>query len=131
MEQFFRAIGVVLLAVTLILTLRADGKAMGQLLSLAVCCMVLGLGASFLSPIIDFVQTLSSVGDLDQQLVTTLLKVVGISATAEISTLLCDDSGNSALGKVIQLLATAVMLYLSLPMLTALLQLIEGVLKSL
>ena len=131
MEGFFKAVGAALIAVVLILTLRREGREIGQLLSVLACVLVAMVALSYFQPVADFIQTLKRVGSLDGQMVGILLKVVGISITAEISALICDDSGNSALGKALQLLATAVILCLSVPLLNQLLQLIEGILGGL
>ncbi len=131
MEQFFRTIALVLLAVVFVLVLKNNTKGIGELLTLLVCCMVLSAAISYLQPVIDFMKSVQQIGGLDNQMLKLLLKVVGISITAEIVSLLCEDSGNSAMGKTIQFLATAVMIWLSLPMLTSFLQLIEGILDRL
>lgn len=131
MEQFFRTIALVLLAVVFVLILKNNTKGIGELLTLLVCCMVLSAAISYLQPVIDFMKSVQQIGGLDNQMLKLLLKVVGISITAEIVSLLCEDSGNSAMGKTIQFLATAVMIWLSLPMLTSFLQLIEGILDRL
>lgn len=129
MEQFFRAVALVLLAVVFVLILKNSSKGIGELLSLLVCCMVMMAAVSYLEPVIAFVETVQDLSGLDGDMLKILLKVVGISVTAEIAGLLCDDAGNSAMGKTLQILATAVILCLSLPMLTSLLRLIEGILK--
>lgn len=127
MEQFLKAVGVVLLAVVLVLILRGNSKGVGELLSILVCCMVAASAISCLRPVIDFIRSLESIVALDSQMLKTMLKVVSISVTAEIAALLCDDAGSSAMGKSLQFLAAAVILCLSLPVLTALLELIEGI----
>ncbi len=129
MEQFFRAVALVLLAVVFVLILKNSSKGIGELLSLLVCCMVMMAAVSYLEPVIAFVETVQDLSGLDGDMLKILLKVVGISVTVEIASLLCDDAGNSAMGKTLQILATAVILCLSLPMLTSLLRLIEGILK--
>ena len=53
-----------------------------------------------------------------------------ISVTAEIAQLLCDDVGSKAMGKSLQYLATAVSVCLMIPMIQALLSLIEEVLSK-
>lgn len=131
MEQFFRAVALVLLSVILILILKGGSKGIGELLSLLVCCMVMGAAVSFILPVLDFIRSIRDVTGVNSSLVTILLKVVGISVTAEIASLICADAGNAALGKALQLMATAVTMCLSLPVFTSLLQLIEGILKGL
>ena len=83
---------------------------------------------SYLEPVVDLIRSLKSVGDLDHELLQIMLKAVGIGLVAEISGLICADAGNSALGKSIQILASAVVLWLSILMLTALLELVQKIL---
>ena len=131
MEGYFKAVGATLVAVILILVLRREGREIGQLLSVLACVLVTMVALSFFRPIADFIQTLKQVGNLNGEMVSILLKVVGISVTAEVASLICDDSGNSALGKTLQLLAAAVILCLSVPLLNQLLGLIEGIIGCL
>lgn len=127
MGSFFQAAAVVLVAVILIFMLQKQGKETALLLSIFVCTMVGLTAANFLQPVITFLEKLSVMGEMDSSMLQTLLKIVGISLTAEIASLICSDSGNGALGKMLQFLASVVVLWLSLPMLTALLDLIEGI----
>jgi hypothetical protein len=51
--------------------------------------------------------------------------------TAEIAELICADSGNQALGKSVQILASFVIIVIAIPLFTALLDLIEEVITRL
>ncbi len=131
MERYFQAIGAVLLAAVLTLSLRGQGKEIGQLLSLLVCAMVVLSAGRFLQPVMDFMESIRQFGSLNQPQVKILLKIVGISVTAEIATLICNDSGNSAMGKSLQFLTTAMILYLSLPLISHFLDLLKDILGKL
>ena len=131
MEQYFQAIAAVLLVVILVLCLKKCQTGIGELLSLLVCGMLTVSAASYLEPVMDFMRTVQQLSMVDSQMLHILFKVVGVSVVAEISELICSDSGNSAMGKTLQFLASAVVLWLSVPLMTALLELIEGVLSEL
>jgi stage III sporulation protein AD len=131
MDRFYQATACVLVAVILILTLRKQGNEIALVLSVLLCCMVGFLTAEFLEPVVRFMQRLQKIGALNQELLNILLKIVGICFTAEIAGLICEDSGNGALGKALQFLASAVILYLSLPLLSKLLDIVEGMLDNL
>ena len=128
MLSFFQAVAAVMLAVILILSIRGQGKDMGLLLSLFVCCSVGCIAMAYLKPVIAFVQQLRSVGNLDSEMLSVLLKVVGTALIGEIAALVCTDAGNAAMGKALQILTVATILWLSLPMFTALLELVETIL---
>lgn len=130
MEGFIQAAAAVLLALILIMSLRCQGKDMGLLLSIFVCCTLGCLAAAYLQPVMAFLQRLQNIGSLDHEMLTTLLKVVGIAFLSEILSLVCADAGNGALGKGVQFLSVAVILWLSIPMLNALLELVESTLEK-
>ena len=130
MEHFFQALAAVLLSVILVLILRSCDKGIGELLSILVCGMVIMIALRYIQPLIDFIDSVQNLVSLDGQMLKILLKSVGISITAEIAELICQDSGNGAMGKSLQILATAVIACLSIPMLTTLMELIEGVLSN-
>lgn len=130
MTTYLQAAAGVLLAVILSLTMGKRSGEMSMVLVIGVCCMVLILAAGYLQPVISFIRTLQSVGQLDTDLVAVLLKVVGISMISQIASLICTDGGSASMGKALQMLSAAVILYLSLPVLQALLELVEEILGS-
>lgn len=129
MEDYFRAVALTLTALMLILSLKSGAKGVAELLALALGVMVLTLALRYLQPVADLLGQIRSLGALSDEMLQIVLKAVGISVTAEIATLLCEDCANAALGKSLQFLATAVILCLSVPMLTALLELVEQILE--
>ena len=57
-----------------------------------------------------------------------LLKIVGIGLVSEIAEMICKDSGNASLARGMELLGSAVILSLSLPILETFLDLIQRIL---
>ena len=123
MGLYWKAVAAVLLAVVLIWTLRR--QEMGVLLGMAVCAMVMAVAMAYLGPVLELVETLQELGGLDGELTSILLKSVGIGLVTEIAGLICADSGNASLGKALQLLGTVAILWLSVPLFTSLLELIQ------
>lgn len=128
MTHFWQGAAAVLLTVILGLALGKQGKEAGLLLTLAVCCMVGVLALSYLQPVVDFIRQLQTTAQLDDGMLEILLKTMGIGLIGEIAGLICADTGNSALGKSLQMLSAAVILWLSLPLLTQLLELLQQIL---
>ena len=131
METYLKATACVLVAVVLCLTVSKHTKELSLLLVMAVCCMVVIAAVTYLTPVISFFEKLQTVGNLDTDMLRILFKAVGIGLTAEITSLICEDAGNSALGKGLKLLASAVILWLSVPLFTALVELVEEILVML
>ena len=128
MDLFLKVTAGVLLSVILFLILNPHCKELGMLITLAVCCMVAIAAGQFIEPVVGFMDTLQQVGDLDNTYLSILLKVVAIGFLSEIAALVCTDAGNATLGKTLQILAACVILWLSIPLLNSLLELIQGIL---
>ena len=131
MNGYFQAIAACLLSVILILSVRNHGKEQSLMLSLFICCSIACIAIGYLRPVVDFIQKLQNIAGLDHEMLSVLLKVVGTALIGEIASLVCSDAGNAAMGKALQFLTLAVILWLSLPMLTALLELVERILETL
>ena len=131
MELFLQATAAVILAVILGLSLGKQGKDLGILLTVAVCVMVFTVAISFLKPVVDLLESLNETAKLQGGMLQILLKAVGIGLVAEISSLVCSDAGNGSLGKALQLLASAVILWLSIPVFTSLMTLIRQIMGEL
>ena len=85
----------------------------------------------YLQPVLQFLDTLEDIGGLDDDMVKLLLKASGIGLITEIAVLVCKDAGNESMGKSMQLMGVAVILYLSMPLFTALLELLQQILGEL
>ena len=131
MDTFYRAVAIVLISIILVVIVKKTNSEIGQLLSILVCGMVILAAINYLQPIMDFVHRLEQITKLDSNLIKIILKVVGVTTTAEIAELICADSGNQALGKSVQILASFVIIVIAIPLFTALLDLIEEVITRL
>ena len=128
MELFWKAAAGALLTAVLGLALGKWDRDMGMLLSMAVSCMISMIVISYLEPVMDFLHQLEVMGDLRGDMLGILLKALGIGLVAEVAGVVCTDAGNSSLAKTLQMLGGAVILWLSIPILNALLDLIQQIL---
>jgi len=130
MDVYLKATAAVLISVVACLVLSKQGKDFSILLSLCVCCMIVVSAATFLRPVLSFVQRLSDLAEIDDQMLSILLKAVGVALLAEVSALVCNDAGNATLGKSIQILSVTVIFWLSIPLLNELIDLIEMIFST-
>lgn len=128
MEIFLKASALILIVSVLYQVVSGRCKETGTLLLVLGCCIVLMTAISYIEPVFDFIRKLQELGNLNTEMLEILLKSVGIGLLAEITVLICNDMGNAAMGKTLQILATGVILWLSLPMLNSLLELIGKIL---
>ena len=131
MEKFYAATAGILLTVILVLVVRKQNGELALLLGLCGCCMGLMVALWFITPIISFLRRLQQLAALDTDMLRILLKITAVAFTGEIAAAVCSDAGNGGLAKCLQMLSTVVILYLSLPMLEALLTMVERILVAL
>ena len=130
MDLFWKTAAGLFISAILILTLGRQEKDISMLLSMSACVMVVIAGLSFLEPILQFLQQLEKLGDLQSGVLNVLLKIAGIGLVSEIGGMVLSDSGNTSLARGLQLLGTAVILYLSVPVFETLMELIQRVLEE-
>ena len=128
MAEYLRWAAVVLIGLILALVLGKQSKEMGLLLTLAVCVLVSIAALGFLEPVTALLRELDRLGQLDGQALSIRIKCAGIGILSELAGLLCADAGEGAMGKALSLLSNAAMLWLSLPLIEQLLNMIGEVL---
>lgn len=130
MDTFIKTTAGILITLLLCLILSKQGKEFSLLLTVAACSMVAIIIVTFLKPVINFIKELEELGQLDNGMVKIILKSVGIGLLTEITGLICVDIGNASLGKVLQILASVVILWMSIPLFENLIELIKEILQS-
>lgn len=131
MDMFLKAVAAALITAVIGLVLEKQGKDMRLLLTLAACTMIGVVTFAYFEPVISFVRRLTEMTKLNADLLAVILKSVGIGILGELAGLICSDAGNAALSKTIQMLTTAVILWLSIPLFESLLDLVQAILGEL
>ena len=126
METFWKAVAAALIAAILGLTL--GKKDFSLVLSMAVCCMAAAAAAVYIEPVLKLLKELEAVSGLDGGMVTILLKSAGIGLVTTLASMICQDAGNAALAKTMHMLGTGAVLYLSVPVFRAVLELLRDIL---
>lgn len=130
MDIFLKLAVGTLVSLVLYLILAKQSKDIAGLLTTAVCCMLAVGAMQYISPVITFIDRLQEISGLDSAILQIILRTVGISILAEITSVICADAGNAALGKSLQIIAGAVVLWLSIPLFDQLLDLVEELLLA-
>lgn len=129
MADFWKAAAIVILAVILGTAIGKTEKDIAVVLTAAVCCMVAGIALTYLSEVMTFLWKLNSAVESSMTFLEPLLKIAGVSMLSELICLISTDAGNASLGKAMQLLGNAVMLFLSLPFFEAFYSIVQEILR--
>lgn len=130
MAEYLQWTALILIGLILSIVLGRQSRDMSLLLTLAVCVLVCLGALEFLEPVTALLRELRQLGELDSEAVSILLKAAGIGLLSELAGLLCADAGENALGKVLQILSNAAILWLSLPLFRQIIGLIGEVLAK-
>lgn len=132
MDNFLKAAALVLVVLILCLNVARQNKEISVLLILAASSILFCFAASsYIQPILEFMEQMQALGKLDTQLTRILLQATGVGLVSEIVNLICSDAGYAALGKTLKIISVCVILWLSLPLLSSLLELIDSILLTL
>lgn len=131
MDIYFKTIGGAMVALVLLMSLSRIGKDYHLLLGALACCMIFGITAAFLSPVIDYFHDLEALIPLDQDLLGIVVKTTGIGMIGQVACAICDDCGSGSLGKALQFLTGITILWMSLPLFQILLDMLKEILEGL
>ena len=111
-------------AVILILTLREHNKSIASLISIAAGVGIIIYVLSQMVGVFEILENLSSKANVETKYLSLILKVAGISYLVEFTKNVCVDSGESALGTKLELTGKVIIVTLTIPILSEILQLI-------
>lgn len=129
MDLFLKGCSAVIVGLILSMTVGIGRKEFSLLLSLVVCVMVTVCALSYIRPVITFLNELQTLGNLNSEVMSILLKAIGIGVLTEVSALICSDAGNASFGKVLQYLGTSVILWLSVPLFQMMTDLLQRIME--
>ncbi len=131
MTVLWQTVAGALVTVILCAVLKQQGGYLAVLLGLAACSVLLMAAFAYLEPVMEFVQKLKETAGIDDDLFSVVVKAVGVGLITEFAGLICADSGNGAVGKAVETVGAAVILWLSLPLMTGLLELVQQMVGNL
>jgi stage III sporulation protein AD len=121
------AIGIVTVLVGLLF--KKGKEEYSAYISIAACLIIILMGISKLEVILNAIEQLQGYIQMNKAYVGILIKIIGITYVTEIASSLCKDSGYSAIGEQIELVGKLSILAISMPIMLALLETINGFLS--
>ena len=116
-------------AVMLAVQFKALKGEYGIYLTAAACLFIFSYGIRRMDTILEGLRRIKEYIKIDQVYLTALIKMIGIAYVAEFSSGICRDSGYSAIGTQIEIFGKLSILAVSMPIILALLETLEGFLS--
>ena len=131
MTVFWKVTAGILIASILTSAIGKQENDIALLLAMGVSVMATLAALYVLEPVLEFIHQLEAIGNLQKDRFCPLMKIAGVGLATELAGLICQDSGNAALNRGMQLMGTAVMLSLSVPVMEAFLNIVQKLLGEL
>lgn len=123
-----KIIGVGLIALIIIILLKQYKPEFVMYVSLMAGAIIIFMVLDKLTGIVDLLTNLSSKAGINNQFLGILLKITGIAFLTEFAVSICNDSGESAIANKIDLGGKIIIIAISIPIISALLELIIKIL---
>ena len=126
--DIIRIIGIGLIALIIIILLKQYKPEFAIYISLLTGALILLLLTDQLSGIVNLVQSIAVKANVNSQFLSLLIKITGIAFLSEFAVSLCKDSGEGAIASKIELGSKIIIISMSIPIISSLLEIILQIL---
>ncbi len=128
MEEIVKIIGIGLLALVIIIILKQYRPEYAIYVSIIAGILILIMALEKITGIINLLQSISTQTYINQKFLGILLKITGIAFLTEFAVSVCSDAGEKAIASKIEIGSKVIIITMSMPIITSLLELIIEIL---
>ncbi len=126
--EIIKIIGIALIALIIIIMLKQYRPEYAIFISILTGVLILFLVMDRLSGIINLVESIQTKSSINMKFVALLVKITGIAFLSEFAVSICKDSGESAIASKIELGSKIIIISMSIPIISSLLEIILKIL---
>ncbi len=126
--DIIKIIGIGLVAVIIIVILKQYRPEFAMYVSIGAGILIFALIATKLSGIIDVLKSIANKSSINSKFLVLLIKITGIAILTEFTVSLCKDSGESAIANKVDLGGKVIIMSMSIPIMSSLLETIINIL---
>ncbi|MEG1059024.1 MAG: stage III sporulation protein AD [Clostridia bacterium] len=124
--EVFKIVGFAIFAVTMVIVLKQQKPEMALMLAIATGIFLILFAMSKMSIIVDMLYNLISKSGINKDFLEIILKVTGIAYIVEFGKNICMDAGQSAIATKLEMAGKVIIITLSLPLISALVNILTG-----
>lgn len=128
--EIIRIVGIALIALIIIILLKQYKKEFAVYISLLAGVLILLLVMDKFEGIIDLIRSIANESSINTEFISLILKITGIAFLAEFAVSICNDSGETAIANKIEIGSKIIIISMSIPIFSSLLELILKILPS-
>ena len=128
MEEIIKIVGIGLVALVIIIILKQYKPEYAIYVSIIAGILILYIAMEKITGIINLLQSISDKTYINKNFLGILLKITGIAFLTEFAVSVCSDAGEKAIASKIEIGSKVVIITMSIPIITSLLELIIEIL---
>ena len=128
MEEIIKIVGIGLIALVIAIILKQYRPEFVVYVSLIAGVLILSIVLSKISAIVELLKSLTNATSINGQFLTLLIKITGIAFLTEFAVSICKDTGESAIANKIDIGGKVVIVGMSIPIISNLLEIILKIL---
>ena len=128
MEFVIKAAVLAIVTGLIALLIQKSNPEIALLLAIAAVVSLLVMSVELISKVKDTLLAAVDISGISPAIIAPVLKCVGIGITSRIAADICKDAGQSSIASAVELVGTASALYISMPLMRSLIQMIGGLL---
>lgn len=122
--EIIKIIGIALIALIIIIMLKQYRPEYAVFISILTGILILALVMDKLTGIINLIQSIEDKFAINTQFISILIKITGIAFLSEFAVSICKDSGEAAIASKIELGSKIIIVSMSIPIISSLLEII-------
>ena len=126
--EIVKIVGIALVALIIIIMLRQYRPEYAIFISILTGILILFLVMDKLTGIINLIQSINDKFSINTQFIAILIKITGIAFLSEFAVSICKDSGEAAIASKIELGSKIIIISMSIPIISSLLEIILKIL---
>ena len=122
--EIVKIIGITLVALIIIILLKQYKPEFAIYISLLIGVLILVLVMDKLTGVVNLVQSIANKTSINNEFLIILIKITGVAFLSEFAVSVCKDSGESAIASKLELGTKIIIVSMSIPIISSLLELI-------
>lgn len=128
MEEIIKIVGVGVIALIIIIIMKQYRPEFAIYISILAGILIMWLVFGRLSEIINLIQSITSKTNINNKYLSIILKITGIAILTEFAVSICKDSGESSIANKIEMGSKIVIISMSIPIISSLLEVMINIL---
>ena len=128
MSEVIKIIGIGMIALIIIIVIKQYRPEFAIYISIIVGILILSISLQKMGEIVTLIQSVSEKAGINGKFISILLKITGIAILTEFAVSVCKDSGESAIASKIEMGGKVIIISMSIPIISSLLELMINIL---